>query len=196
MGSAWVLISKQNSLPPIAFWGRFATYAIFRWQSFQKHLLSLNNHTHEKHKCAGFWWKIWQKLMFSVTILRDYIQRHKCITFFDPGRMGNSAGSEATHRPTAAENNQCRLLGSASIHGMPNTHQVPSTWKSRISSTGTYSLNPNCLGQHWGGLFISRHLATAGTTTLICYQGAWGLSINMVLAGMIISIIDNTILSF
>ena len=29
--------------------------------------------------------------------------------FFRPGRMGNSAGSEVTHRPMAAEINRCRL---------------------------------------------------------------------------------------
>ena len=173
------------------FGGRFATYAIFRSQSFQKHLLSLNNHTHEKHKCAGFWWKIWQKLMFSLTILRDYIQRHKCITFLAQGEWVIRLG----RRPPTGQRRQ-RIINAdclgppAFMACMPNTHQVPSAWKSRISSTGTYSLNPNCLGQHWGGLFISRHLATAGTTTLICYQGAWGLSINMVLAGMMISIID------
>ena len=33
-------------------------------------------------------------------------------SFFRPGRNGNSAGSEVTHRPMAAEINRCRLGGS------------------------------------------------------------------------------------
>ena len=40
-----------------SFWRRFVTYAIFLVTKFsRKHFASLSNHTHGRHKCAGFWW--------------------------------------------------------------------------------------------------------------------------------------------
>ena len=69
------------------FWRRFITYVIFYWQSLKKkHLVSLNNHTYETHKCVAFWWLVWQKLVgfFPLWKLRDYIQWRN---FFRPGRV-------------------------------------------------------------------------------------------------------------
>ena len=57
--------------------------------------------------------------------------------FFRPGRNGNSAGSEVTHRPMAAEINRCRLGCMLCIH----TGNSDSRYLPKGSDEGTNSEN-------------------------------------------------------
>ena len=60
-GKPW--ISKKSLCNRLHFWRRFVTpFFHRRSEKITWYLLSI---IHMKHKCAGFWWKIWQKMVFS-----------------------------------------------------------------------------------------------------------------------------------
>ena len=52
--------------------------------------------------------------------------------FFRPGRNGNSAGSEVTHRPMAAEINRCRL--NVMGYRVPPSPNLKLTWREIVAS--------------------------------------------------------------
>ena len=73
---SFISISKQMSLPPFVFLeaNRHIRHFLIDKLS-RKHFVSLSNHTYGIHKCAGFWWKIREKLVFFLWKLKDSIQR-------------------------------------------------------------------------------------------------------------------------
>ena len=66
-------ISKQMSLPPFVLLEAIRHIHHFLiGKVFEE---TLCNHTYGTHKCAGFWWQIWGKLVLFLWKLTDYIQR-------------------------------------------------------------------------------------------------------------------------
>ena len=60
--------------------------------------------------------------------------------FFRPGRNGNSAGSEVTHRPMAAEINRCRLMAQVA--------EIPWVWETS-TPLSINTLRPRQNGCHF-----------------------------------------------
>ena len=109
-------ISKQKSLSPFVFLEAIRHIRhFFDWQSFQGNTLYPLAIIHMEH--------------INVLDYDDKSERNLCFSFgnlgiifngasaqlFPPGRNGNSAGSEVTRRPMAAEINRCRLSATVYI---------------------------------------------------------------------------------
>ena len=103
-------ISKQRSLPPfVFFWGDSSHTPFLDWQSFQGNTLYPLAIIHMEHiNVLDFEDKSERNLCFSFGNL-GIIFKSASAQLFPPGRNGNSAGSEVTRRPMAAEINRCRL---------------------------------------------------------------------------------------
>ena len=92
------------------FGGDSSHTPFFDWQSFQGNTLYPLAIIHMEHmNVLDFDDKSERKLCFSFGNL-GIIFNGASAQLFPPGRNGNSAGSEVTRRPMAAEINRCRLL--------------------------------------------------------------------------------------
>ena len=117
-------ISKQSLCHRSPFWRRLVTYAICFIDKVKKHFVSLNNHTYETHKYAGFYDKSDRNWCFSWRLIFN----SPSAQLFRPRRMGNSAGSEVSHRPTAVKINRCKMRLNIPPREVPSLFTVLIPW--------------------------------------------------------------------